>query len=242
MLVPEGNDGGLPVSHGGPILEDARYKYVLQLLRDRTEADRAILSIGVVSFIRALMVELGELCHEASLQMIDLDEAEPEPEDTVEIEVDEEDGNGPVQTTMNLVKQDTREEKWHRLVTRLQAEMAGQTKQVRGHHASRLLGLLRSAGPVGEDGEAAQLQALLVAMSEPDVAGGSSGTDGADGWLMQWVHQLGCHLPALQLDHAAVIDDSLDEEGASWWRGRRQRHSLPAVARRRPTQWLSSTT
>ena len=90
--------------------------------------------------------------------------------------------------------------------------MAGQTKQVRGHHASRLLGLLRSAGPVGEDGEAAQLQALLVAMSEPDVAGGSSGTDGADGWLMQWVHQLGCHLPALQLDHAAVIDDSLDEE------------------------------
>ena len=107
MLVPEGNDGGLPVSHGGPILEDARYKYVLQLLRDRTEADRAILSIGVVSFIRALMVELGELCHEASLQMIDLDEAEPEPEDTVEVEVDEEDGNGLVQTTMNLVKQDT---------------------------------------------------------------------------------------------------------------------------------------
>ena len=109
---------------------------------------------------------------------------------------------------MNLVKQDTREEKWHRLVTRLQAEMAGQTKhvkQVRGHHASRLLGLLRSAGPVGEDGEAAQLQALLVAMSEPDVAGGSSGTDGADGWLMQWVHQLGCHLPALQLGQAAVI-------------------------------------
>ena len=59
------------------VLVDARYRHILQLMRDRNEADRAVLSIGVVSFVRAMMVELGELCHEACLRMTDHDEAEP---------------------------------------------------------------------------------------------------------------------------------------------------------------------
>ncbi|CAE7281359.1 R1A1-element\ORF2 [Symbiodinium sp. CCMP2592] len=210
ILVPEGSDG-LPVSHGGPIIENARYRHVLMLLRDRSEADRAVLSIGVVSFIRAIMVELGELCHEACLQMVDLAEREPEPEaDTVEVPV-EEDEAGFMQTTLDGIKRDSIHEKWQRLLTRLQSELAGQEEVTRGHHVNCLLGHVRRLGPMPEDGPAAQLQALLLAMAEPHVAAGSSGNDGCDCWTSVWISSLASHVPGLRMEPENILNDSLDE-------------------------------
>ena len=126
--------------------------------------------------------------------------------------MDEEDVSGLVQTSLNLVKQDTKEEKWHRLMARLQTELAGQPQQARGHHVNNLLGRLRCLGPVAEDSPAAQLQALLLAMSEPDLSGGSSGNDGSDCWMVQWVNHLCEHLPDLQEGTVAGANDSVDEE------------------------------
>ena len=126
-------DAEVPIEQGGPILSDRTYRDVLIELRGRPEAERLIMSVAVVSYIRALMVEMGEVCHEASLSMMTLDQTD----DEVLVEVPEEgDEAGLMQTDVR---------RWARLLAKLQKDLVEQSKGLCRTHVDLLLGRLRSA-------------------------------------------------------------------------------------------------
>ena len=151
-------DRELSIDQGGPVVSDRTYRGILQNLRDRSEQERLIMSVALVSEIRALMVELGEACHEASLRLVSVEPTE----DEVEVELDEDDMAGLMQTSLGDVLRDTDENRWARLMVRLQKELAGQAKGGRKAHVAAFLARLRRALGVGlVAGFGAQLEAVL---------------------------------------------------------------------------------
>ncbi|CAE7832402.1 unnamed protein product [Symbiodinium sp. CCMP2592] len=194
----------LLVQHGGPIISDQRYRAILEHLRGRPEQERMIMSIAVVSYRRALMVELGEVCHEASLQITTLDES-----DDVLVEV-EEDVSNLMQTLNSDIKRDTAEDHWARLMVRLQKELAEQTGALRRSHVGELLGRLRATLGAGlETGLGAQLEALLLVMLDRDVQPCSPGVDP---WMADWTRTLSQSVPDLDVEVHSVPEDSLGDE------------------------------
>ena len=200
--------GELTIENGGPVISDRTYRDILHDLRGRVEQDRLMMSVAVVSYIRALMVELGEACHEACLTIQDV---EPEDEE-VEIQLDDEDV-GLMQTDIAHILQDSDEDRWARLRTRLQKELAMQPKGRCAVHVSALLCSLRRCQDLQvQTGYGAQLEAALVVMSQDALA---DGLPMDDAWVMDWTGALDYFVQGLHGDPGPApvvqVNDSITE-------------------------------
>ena len=128
-----------------------------------------------------------------------------EPDDTVEVEVEEgsllqlpgsiegTDGVLLMQTTLTW----TQHERWHRLLVRLQRELAGQSKATRGynvvHLRARLLSVVNTASWTEcQD----QFYALLIAMAEHDSV---IADEGDQDWVQNWAEALQEFVPGLEV-------------------------------------------
>ncbi|CAE7349607.1 RTase [Symbiodinium sp. CCMP2592] len=192
------------IQNGGPLISDATYRNILVDMRARSEQERHIMSIAVVSYIRALMVELGEVCHEATLHIETLDD------DEVLVEVDpEDDTTHLMQLEIGDVMHDKVNDRWSRQLVRLQKELAQQIKGLRRAHVADLLGRLRGAVGMGlTEGFGAQLEALLLAMTDPEV---HIGMPVDSNWLGPWAESLGQFIPGMEAPFQITLNDSLDE-------------------------------
>ena len=190
------------ISAGGALLSRAMKDEIIEYMRGLSQERQVLMTLGFVHLLRFLMVEISEACHMASVLSQGGTE-ELDPNDEVEVEVDE---TGYLQvyrvrqkepatynaddeaTFVQLMLTKPQQDKWHRLLVKLQKELAGQSKAVRGFHVKLFRArLFRVVNVDCWSEQEDQLYALLIAMDEKD---GVSATEGDTTWLQQWSDQL----------------------------------------------------
>ncbi|CAE7787021.1 PDR6 [Symbiodinium sp. CCMP2592] len=170
-----------------------------------------LMTVGFVHLLRFLMVEVSEACHMASVLNNEPEDLE-ETADTVDVEVD---GSSLVQTRLELDKLD----RWHRLLTTLQKELAGQSKSRRRSHVHQLRARLyhivnTDAWTAEED----QFFALLIGMSESET---TQPVDVDQMWIDRWGSELAAFMPGMdtpiQIVQAGTImvEESQDPTGGN---------------------------
>eukprot|EP00439_Symbiodinium_sp_Y106_P023005 s3109_g2.t2 len=217
------------LKHGGALLSRAMKDEIIEYMRGLSQERQVLMTLGFVHLLRFLMVEISEACHMASVLSQGGTE-ELDPNDEVEVEVDE---TGYLQvyrvrqkepatynaddeaTFVQLMLTKPQQDKWHRLLVKLQKELAGQSKAVRGFHVKLFRArLFRVVNVDCWSEQEDQLYALLIAMDEKD---GVSATEGDTTWLQQWSDQLQEFIPGfevpvkvVQLGHRPILVEDQD--------------------------------
>ena len=76
-----GEESSPPVRRGGPYIPDARAEYMNAVLTSYSVEAQAIMTLGLITAVRAMLTELGQICHGASLVEVQCEEGDDEEGD-----------------------------------------------------------------------------------------------------------------------------------------------------------------
>ncbi|CAE7265287.1 lolT1 [Symbiodinium sp. CCMP2592] len=156
------------IGAGGPLIPDNRAEWMVEVLRDYTTQQQMIMTIALVTTVRALLTELGQIMHQASLVEVDLDEDDTGGDRRAGGRGDEDDETGLMQLgeVMFVQKGVTMT---YGVLLDLQKEFEGPSPglaRLRALNMRKQLQQLRVAAKLEEKELADQLDALCVATAE----------------------------------------------------------------------------
>ncbi|CAE7294318.1 unnamed protein product [Symbiodinium sp. CCMP2592] len=176
------------VPNGGPFISDDRADYIAEVLRGYTVHQQLLMTISLVTAVRAIMHELGAVMHAASLVEVELDGSD---RDEVAVEVRDDDDEGHT----SLVQLEAT--KVYGLVQHLQRELEGPSPGLARLRAAnlheRLRRIRRVPGQLDVD-LIDQAEALCVAVEDTGrrhvPTGFLSEPSQVDEWASQWWNRL----------------------------------------------------
>ena len=191
------------ISDGNPLLQQDMTDEIVEYLRSQDRETQAIMTIGFISLVRFLMAEIAEACHTASVMAfggeIDLGEG-----GEVEVEVDEDD---TAHMQLSLVKAEeevtwlmqrdavNKQDRWYRLLHRLQKELAEQDKEVKRSHLVQLRArIFHVVDPTSWTAMQEDLYALVLGMMD---ASHTHPPYVDEAWMDSWGQQLHDFIPGM---------------------------------------------
>ena len=83
---PWGEESSPPVRRGGPYIPDARAEYMNAVLTSYSVEAQAIVTLGLITAVRAMLTELGQICHGASLVEVQVGREDEEGDGTLMVQ------------------------------------------------------------------------------------------------------------------------------------------------------------
>ncbi|CAE6963578.1 unnamed protein product [Symbiodinium sp. CCMP2592] len=189
------------IGAGGPLIPDNRADWMVEVLREYTTQQQMLMTIALVTTVRALLTELGQIMHQASLVEVNLDE-EPAGERGREGHDGDEEDTGLMQLGAVMLVHGGYTVTYG-IMQSLQKELEGPSPglaRLRALNMRKQLRELRAVAKVEERELADQLDALCVVTAE---AGKGHTHDGflaseeqLNAWTWAWFLKL---VPKLKL-------------------------------------------
>ena len=208
-----GEDSSPPVRRGGPYIPDARAEYMNAVLTSYSVEAQAIMTLGLITAVRAMLTELGQICHGASLVEVQCEAGDEEGDGTLMVQASlvihgkhqaaSEKVAGREQDEEIVYLMQGKMTRSFALVQKLQADLENAQPGIARCRALHLLGRLAECKGRRISGEGQELlmqvEAVCVAISgsvENEVASGFAAHPGEiQQWSDRWweaVQMAGC--------------------------------------------------